>query len=45
MNQASELTREIVDQDPSLNSLWQQLKRPRLTSSLFSVVVKHCKKF
>ena len=28
VNQASELTRATVDQDPSLNSLWQQLRRP-----------------
>ena len=45
VKQASELTRATVDQDPSLNSLWQQLRRPRLTASLFGTVIKRRKNF
>ena len=45
VKQASELTRATVDQDPSLNSLWQQLRRPRLTASLFGTVIKRHKNF
>ena len=40
VEQAAELMRETVDQDPSLNSLWQQLRRPRLTASAFDTVIK-----
>ena len=32
VKQASELTRATVDQDSSLNSLWQQLRSLRLTA-------------
>ena len=45
VEQATELTRETVDQDPSLNSLWQQLRRPRLTASAFGTVIKRRKNF
>ena len=34
-----------MDQDPSLNSLWQQLRRPRLTASVFGTVIKRRKNF
>ena len=45
MEQASKLTQATVDQDPSPNSLWQQLRRPRLTASVFGTVVKRRKNF
>ena len=34
-----------MDQNPSLNSLWQQLRRPCLTASVFGTVVKRRKNF
>jgi len=45
VEQAAQLTTATVDQDPSLNSLWQQLRRPRLTASVFGTVVKRRKNF
>ena len=45
VTQASELTIATIDQDESLNSLWQQLRRPRLTASFFGTVMKRQKNF
>ena len=45
MEQASKLTRATMNQDPSLNSLWQQLRRLRLTASVFGTVIKRRKNF
>ena len=39
------LTEATINQDPSPNSLWQQLRRPRLTASVFGTVVKRCRNF
>ena len=41
--QAARLT--FIEQDPSPNSLWQQLRRARLTASKFGTVVKRHKNF
>ena len=38
--QTSQLTEATIGQDPSPNSLWQQLRRARLTASRFGTVVK-----
>ena len=43
--QASELTAATTEQDPSPNSLWQQLRRARLTASRFGTIVKRRKNF
>ena len=43
--QASQLTEATIGQDPSPNSLWQQLERARLTASRFGTVVKRHKNF
>ena len=38
--QAFELTAVTTEQDPSPNSLWQQLRRARLTASRFGAAIK-----
>jgi len=45
VEQATQLTKATVDQNPSLNSLWQQLRRPRLTASMFGTVIKRKENF
>ena len=43
--QASELTAATTEQGPSPKSLWQQLRRTRLTASRFGTVIKRHKNF